>query len=145
MRAADQSILSILCAVFFGLGASVLRAAVEVRLPEGASPRVQYGAERLRQALKEAGITSTPMNRPIAIEIRRNDSEPAEGFTLQTTADATTVVMGNDDSGALYGCLELARRVRESKDGFPAVYVTDAPALKLRGPCIGMQKTYILP
>src|SRR4029453_5553006 len=72
-------------------------------------------------------------------------ADKPEGFTIQTTADGTTAIMGNDDSGALYGCLELAGRVRETRK-FPHIaQFTDAPVMKLRGPCIGMQKTFILP
>src|SRR5262245_44957866 len=112
--------------------------AVKVVTDANASPRVQFGAERLRQALSEAGIKTTPMDRPIVISSSRANGDKPEGFTIQTTADATTHVMGNDDSGALYGCLELARRIRETKE-FPMIaQFADAPAMKLRGPCIGM-------
>src|SRR5439155_12196277 len=47
--------------------------------------------------------------------------------------------------GTLYGCLELARRVREAKQLPADLHFTDAPAFVLRGTCIGMQKPYILP
>src|SRR5207237_3800152 len=44
-----------------------------------------------------------------------------------------------------YGCLELATRITASKQIPKDLNFSDAPAFKLRGPCIGMQKTYILP
>lgn len=133
--------------VLFRLSAWV-GAEVEIVLPKDASPRVQYGAQRLQKALSDAGVTANPvMNRPIVISVvgAAGTSKP-EGFTIQMTADGTMGIMGNDDSGALYGCLEFARRVREAK-AFPNNFFqfSDAPAMKLRGPCIGMQKTFILP
>jgi hypothetical protein len=43
----------------------------------------------------------------------------------------------------LYGCLELARRVRGAGHVPPAPDFADAPKFRLRGPNIGMQKTAI--
>jgi len=54
-------------------------------------------------------------------------------------------VSAADDSGLLYGCLDLAKRIREA-GGLPENKAfTDKPAMTLRGTCVGMQKTYILP
>jgi hypothetical protein len=67
-----------------------------------------------------------------------------EGFRFDSTHDAL-VISSHDDSGLLYGCLELARRTEEAGK-FPSIAgVQDQPAMKLRGTCIGMQKTFILP
>ena len=56
------------------------------------------------------------------------------------------VILSDDDSGTLYGCLELAKRIRDAgKLPVRVCNFHDAPAMKLRGTCIGMQKTYILP
>ena len=57
----------------------------------------------------------------------------------------TGTIIGNDDSGALYGCLELARRVRGANKMPAGLNFSDAPVMVLRGTCIGMQKTNILP
>lgn len=68
-----------------------------------------------------------------------------EGFYLESCPGSLTVIAGGSDSGALYGCLELEERIRE-EGGIPkelAFY--DAPVFKLRGPCIGLQKTKIEP
>jgi len=54
-------------------------------------------------------------------------------------------VIAGDDSGVLYGCLELARRVRESGRLPDRIAFQNAPVMTLRGTCIGMQKTTILP
>ncbi|MBI2510340.1 MAG: hypothetical protein HYV96_00045 [Opitutae bacterium] len=110
------------------------RAAIE--MPAGASPRIRYGIEQLERALP----TTAPH---IVIKVVAVTARP-EGFTIDAGADGTITVTGADDSGALYGCLELADRVRAGWLKSPQ-RIADAPQFVLRGPCIGMQKTYLLP
>ncbi len=123
------------CSIFLAV---VLSASAAVEFPAHASPRVRYGVERLERAL--------PANAPRIVVTTAADAAKPEGFTLSATANGTITITGTDDSGTLYGCLELAERFRENRDlpraGAPVV---DAPQMVLRGPCIGMQKTYYLP
>lgn len=123
------------CSLFLAV---VLSAAAAVEFPAQASPRVRYGVERLKRAL--------PTDAPRIVVTTTAGAAKPEGFTLTTAADGTITIAGADDSGALYGCLELAERFRKKRDlpraGAPVV---DAPQMVLRGPCIGMQKTYYLP
>jgi len=107
--------------------------AATVDVPADASPRVLYGAERLR-------VVESP-HKIVVRSVKGLDQGP-EGFRIDAAADGTFTIQGADDSGAMYGCLELARRLRKGDSDF---HVADAPVMKLRGPCIGMQKTYILP
>lgn len=123
------------CPLFLGVA---LSASADIEFPANASPRVRYGVERLDRAL--------PANAPrIFVQTSSRLTKP-EGFTLTVADNGTIMVVGADDSGALYGCLELAQRFREKRDlprvGAP---LADAPQFVLRGPCIGMQKTYLLP
>ncbi|MHC4637331.1 MAG: alpha-glucuronidase family glycosyl hydrolase [Planctomycetota bacterium] len=67
-----------------------------------------------------------------------------EGFVIQA-AKGQVVVAGNDDSGTLYGCLELASRIKNEKKLPRKLYFSDAPKLQMRGTCIAMQKTEYLP
>jgi hypothetical protein len=133
--------------------------AIEVTTDANASPRVLYGVERLRDALRavpdaagrrivvgtvsgDGGVRSLIDDRSLQL----GDGRPGrEGFVIATLENGSVAIAGGDDSGALYGCLELARRVRESGRLPDDLHVADAPAFVLRGPCIGMQKTYILP
>lgn len=135
-----------------------------------AAPRVQYGVEQLTDALQAASIDTTVVAKPVdvpegadrivvgtvqdpsvqGLEQARQLNVPEaglkpEGFLLVRCKDGTVAVVGADDSGALYGCLELADRVREAGKLPEKLSVNDAPALKLRGTCIAMQKPYILP
>ncbi|MEO6437088.1 MAG: hypothetical protein ABIP55_15195, partial [Tepidisphaeraceae bacterium] len=117
------------------------RADTRVEIPANASARILYGANELERALEDAGITEGW----VIITTRGGDGSKPEGFTLASASNKSILINGNDDSGAMYGCLELARRVRESKKLPRDLNFTDAPVMVLRGPCIGMQKTSFLP
>jgi hypothetical protein len=67
-----------------------------------------------------------------------------EAFLIYA-AQEQIVVAGSDDSGTLYGCLELADRVRKEKKLPQNLRFYDSPKLSIRGTCIGMQKTEYLP
>ncbi len=156
---------------FFFLAASPLHgAAISIVLDANAAPRVEYGATRLADALKSAGLDAAVVHTPTdalagtprivvgpakstgvqslvsanQLQLKDGDLKP-EGFLLATCANGTIAVAGGDDSGALYGCLELAARVRDAKKLPTDLHFIDAPAFKMRGPCFGMQKTYLLP
>ena len=142
---------------------------ISIVIQTNAAPRVQFGAEKIAEALKRAGLTvkidHTGRNpgRKVYLNQPLNPALGREGFLLSNhngnefrlgnrnekpnvfvaTRDEVTVV-GGDDSGVLYGCLELAKRIYD-KGGLPVISdYTDKPAMKLRGTCIGMQKTFVL-
>lgn len=136
--------------------------------------RIAYGIEQLKIALRSAGVqaqvinaadrrdgtTGLPAGKAIVVGslqdpairdaiaragVRITEQSPGrEGFVLASTSSGV-VVAGADDSGTLYGALDLAERVREEKSLPADLRVIDQPVFALRGPCIGMQKTYILP
>ncbi|MFT3781368.1 MAG: hypothetical protein QM790_05070 [Nibricoccus sp.] len=129
--------------------------AAAVVVSPSASPRVKYAAGRLSAALEKlapstkifVGRQDEPAIRILvdsgAVVIGEGELR-REGFLLVCNTKVSAVI-GADDSGVLYGCLELANRVQEAKTLPTDMRFADAPVLKLRGPCIGMQKTYILP
>jgi hypothetical protein len=142
---------------------------VSIIIPTNATPRVEFGAERIAGALEASGLDSQvvqAIDRGVEqrIIVVGNTQEPAvanliaarsvdladgfpakEGFALRTTTAGAVVVAGGDDSGALYGCLELARRIR-AEGKLPVIDdFSDNPAMTLRGACVGMQKTFMLP
>lgn len=70
----------------------------------------------------------------------------SEAFILnEMKIGDSRVILANDDSGLLYGCLELAKRIRAVGNVPECPQVYDKPAMTLRGTCVGMQKTFILP
>ncbi len=122
---------------------------VGIRLDSGASARVKFGAERLREALRRVGYEPTEtLEResisPLVTVTVERQRERTEGFRL-LREDGSYHVTGFGDSGALYGCLELCRRVTAGGKLPAELDVTDGPAFRLRGPCIAMQLTSILP
>ena len=122
-----------LLSILLLLGAA--RAAVPIVPPPNATPRERTGIERLRAALD-------PITRPAArVTISIQPGDP-EGYRLLRRGE-TWSVEGSDPSGVLYGCLDLARRIRESGALPQSLDVTDHPQLRLRGTNIGMQKTAI--
>lgn len=153
-----------------GLFAGSLNArTVRIVIDADAAPRVAYGIDRLVGALEDSNLDATVvrstselsddtdciavgrLGQPhiqTLIDAGRLQLEPSglgdEGFLLKSCG-GTLAVIADDDSGALYGCLELARRIRETGQLPTDLHFSDHPAFKLRGTCIAMQKTYILP
>ncbi|MBB6735721.1 hypothetical protein [Cohnella zeiphila] len=147
---------------------------VYIAVQENAAPRVVYGAERLKRALAEQGYRVEERSGWSATNYRQlrgpkiyigNRAESAllreleeqevllyhtpapegEGFYLASVPGRLTVVSGGGDSGALFGCLELAERIRTEKRLPQRLAYGDAPVYKLRGPAIGLQKTKLEP
>jgi len=137
--------------------ASLRGAPVSIVSAPDVAPRVTYGIERLRAALDAEHLADATVvvvagskqpneaKSPDLARLTRELGAPGrEGFVL-ARSNHTIAVIGADDSGALYGCLELARRVRAEKKLPADLRLRDQPLMVLRGPCIGLQKTYILP
>jgi hypothetical protein len=124
---------------------------IAVVIDPAAAPRVKFGAERLVEALKavkmEAGIVrSENVSGPkIHLETPHDLAVGREGFRFDLMGNNDVVVTSGDDSGALYGCLELAKRIRAGGRLPMIANFADKPAMTLRGTCVGMQKTYLLP
>ncbi len=124
---------------------------ISIVIASNAVPRVEFGAEKLTEALKvvkfEATIIRTEkvLGRKIHLESPHDAAIGREGFHFDLMGNNDLVVTSGDDSGALYGCLELAKRIR-TEGKLPSIdNFSDKPAMTLRGTCVGMQKTYILP
>lgn len=127
--------------------------AVTILTDAAPAPRVRFGVERLAAALKEAGYSPRVVNVPhpvprgetILVGLAHKDQAVPgpQGFALLSTGPHATTIAGADDSGMLYGALELADRIRSAKAIPRGLDVRDAPKFVLRGPCIGMQKTEI--
>jgi hypothetical protein len=102
-----------------------------------------YGKGQLDAALLAAGATKTfciltADNAAAAGALTGAsatlDPRP-ESYAIVTTGGSTTFIVGRDESGAMYGALELAERVK--LDGAsvmpPAMPITGAPAMPIRG------------
>jgi len=128
-------------------GGGVRAENVSLVLPPNPAPRVAFGAAKLAEALAAATPAKGFVCRRIHLETPHDAALGREGFRFAVMGNNDVVVTSGDDSGTLYGCLELARRIHDAGELALASVadVHEAPAMKLRGTCIGMQKTFILP
>lgn len=157
-----------LLAIIFSSGdlfsQSIAQKKVTIIISPTAHQRVKFGVEKLSAALREVGYdvkTSSLTVHPKAAKsiivgtnaesFIRNQTEKAndklpgkEGFTI-SSLNGNINVMGSDNSGALYGCLELAERVKTTKKLPALISFSDQPEMVLRGACIGVQKPTYLP
>src|ERR1041384_3785561 len=144
----------ILFAAFLASNCGWLKAeTVSIVIASNAASRVEFGAEKLVEALKAVKVDSAVVRsekspgQKIWVSRRPDREAGREGFSFALGGNGDVFVSSSDDSGALYGCLELAKRIRDAGKLPTTEIVTfyDKPAMTLRGTCVGMQKTYILP
>ncbi|MDB5250572.1 MAG: hypothetical protein JWQ40_4966 [Segetibacter sp.] len=141
---------------------------ISIVIPQSAHVRIIFGAEKLRDALSAVGYSvktirqnQIPKGAGFIVVGKGDDalvkqssvtinkgtgSKPVkEGFTITSLNNSSLLVSGSDASGTLYGCLELAERVRTQRKLPTNISITDQPEMVLRGACIGVQKPYYLP
>jgi len=116
---------------------------VSIQTGKKASAREQYAAEYLQKKLTEMGYTVNPKKADCKITLSNANSGTAEGYTIAKNKKGITVT-GNDATGVIYGCVELADRIHQA-GGLDIQPVTEAPQMVMRGTCIGLQKTVYLP
>jgi hypothetical protein len=76
-----------------------------------------------------------------AIRVARKDTQPSEGYTLQTDASGVTIT-GNDARGVLFGIGHLLRNLEMSRGRVDLprnLNVTTAPKYRLRGHQLGFR------
>lgn len=147
---------------------------IYLSVPEEAGARLRFGTELLKLALLKLGLPveeTGPLTLAgyrqlegikIAVGDRRsssfireleehevllyhNEAPEGEGFYLAKLPGGLYVVSGGGDTGALYGCQELAAMLAE-QGGLPdELAYGDAPVMKLRGPVVPLQKTKVEP
>ena len=116
---------------------------VSIQTGKKASAREQYAAEYLQKKLTEMGYTVSPKKADCKITLSNANSGTAEGYTIAKDKKGI-MVTGNDATGVIYGCVELAERIKQA-GGLDIQSVTEAPGMVMRGTCIGLQKTVYLP
>ncbi|CAM4024761.1 hypothetical protein SAMN06265348_101288 [Pedobacter westerhofensis] len=136
----------------------------------GASPRIRYGIDQLAATLQlhHIKVVLQPAERlkaepvqsktgtgyrtifigksadPVIQATKSPANTHKEGFSITTTGDKL-IISGMDDSGVLYGCLELAEQIRHTGKIPEKLNLTDQPEMVLRGTAIGLQKSDYLP
>ena len=130
-------------AVIALLAITAMAQRVSIQTGKKASAREQYAAEYLQKKLTELGYTISPKKADCKITLSNANSGTTEGYTIAKDKKGITVT-GNDATGVIYGCVELAERIKTtgSLDIQP---ITETPGMVMRGTCIGLQKTVYLP
>ena len=130
-------------AVIALLAITAMAQRVSIQTGKKASAREQYAAEYLQKKLTGMGYTVSPKKADCKIMLSNANSGTAEGYTIARDKKGITVT-GNDATGVIYGCVELADRIHQA-GGLDIQPVTEAPQMVMRGTCIGLQKTVYLP
>ena len=130
-------------AVIVLLAITAMAQRVNIQTGKKASAREQYAVEYLQKKLTKMGYTISPKKADCKITLSNANSGTAEGYTIAKDKKGITVT-GNDATGVIYGCVELAERIKTtgSLDIQP---ITETPGMVMRGTCIGLQKTVYLP
>ena len=131
--------------------------------------RLSFGAKKIEEALEKLGIPSEtvvndacPDTDEILVCVRNEslalseletterimyqvEAPEGEAFQLETSAGGGICVIGGSYNGALYGCMELARRISNENAVPIELLHYDRPEMTLRGICVGLQKTTLEP
>lgn len=111
------------------------------------SATISYGKINVKKRTPQTNYAASLLNGKegsfnVSIEIA-NTGE-AEGFTL-SRKDKKVQVIGNDGAGAIYGTNKLVELLQEDPTLAGLTTLSEAPQMKLRGACVGLQKTVYLP
>jgi hypothetical protein len=135
---------------------------VTIVTPAATNGRLDFGVSWLKKALEQKDYRVTVTRSPASVKGRTiivgaltdtlvrhgagslPDTLGKEGYAIRTKG-AATVVGGADSSGTLYGCVEIADLVKQQGVLPDSVNETSQPQMVMRGTCIGLQKTTLLP
>lgn len=145
LRNSGTQKLTIFLLMLAALLQSCTKENVDIIVPDNATNRMLYAAERLETALRTAGFdVNKGSGHKVTLAVEPDSTLRSEGFRITTEGDITTVA-GVDGNGVIYGCGALIEHLRKQKEiAFP-VELSDSPEMVLRGACIGLQKTEYLP
>ena len=119
---------------------AVVAQKVSVVTGKKTTAREQYAKEYLQKKLTAMGYTIVQKKGDYQIALLCKNSGKAEGYQISRNRQKISVI-GNDPSGVIYGCVELAEHIRQDK----GLSVEESPQMMMRGTCIGLQKTVYLP
>jgi hypothetical protein len=115
------------------------------------SARTSFGVQKLQAVINKYKLNGKQYSVFITLQsklkldktdLKRDTTK--EGYTIEAN-ERSARITGNDETGILYGCLELTETIKVAK-AFPKnLIIKDAPEMVLRGQCIGLQKSTYLP
>ena len=107
---------------------------------------VSYGKVTVKKRTPQTSYAASLLNGQegqwnISIEVA-NTGE-AEGFTIRRKGKKISII-GNDGAGAIYGTNKLLELLQEDPKLAKLTTLSEVPQMKLRGACVGLQKTVYL-
>ena len=143
----------IIFSIMICLTLTIMAQRVSIVTSKQASNREKYAAEYLQKKLTGLGYEVTP-KKGFRITLTNTNSGTAEGYSITKDKKGITI-SGNDATGVIYGCVELADRIRQKGSlthsqsvalrSLDIEAITETPGMVMRGTCIGLQKTVYLP
>jgi hypothetical protein len=139
---------------------------VTIVTPAASHVRVNFGANHLAKALKSQGyqvklVHQMPAGAAVSTilvgrlqdvmlksaflknKIKLSSQPGKEGFAISPVKNSLFIA-GADNSGALYGCIELADRIKATGKLPLGLAMVDKPEMVMRGACVGVQKPVLL-
>ena len=142
-----KTIKNILILLALGVTLNANAQKVSITTEKNASNREAFAAEYLQKKLTNLGYTIVDKKGEYRISLSQAKDTTGlkkEGFTISSKGKKINVV-GNDGTGVIYACNEIADRARRSGSLNLPAEIKDAPEMVLRGSCVGLQKTTYLP
>lgn len=128
------------------------------------SVRQAFSIEKLRQSISKIGfkveVSADDISnaKPSDIIVRKTGEvlfennvidtssiKKKESYLVQKAREKPLQIIGKDDSGVLYACLDLANRIKENGKLPQEISLIEVPEMVLRGTCVGLQKPTLLP
>ena len=97
------------------------------------TPQTNYAANLLNGQEAQFNVTISVAN-----------TGETEGFTIMRKGQKISII-GNDGAGTIYGTNRLLELLQEDPTLSGLTTLSEAPQMKLRGACVGLQKTVYLP
>ncbi len=111
--------------------------------------KIEYGKTILKSALKDAGlekeIGSGKINLSINPGLLPAGNRKSESYSINV--DSVININGFDAAGTMYGCMDLANKIKLTGKMPEGLNIDESPEMKLRGVCILLMKlgTYNYP
>ena len=122
---------------------------VNILTEKNASHREQYAAEYLQKKLNQLGFPAVVNGKKGEYRISLSQAKDTTGLKKEgfswVRKGKKIQLQGNDGSGVIYGCNEIAEFVSQNGSLNVPINQKDAPEMVLRGACVGLQKTVYLP
>ena len=132
MKTARNLLLSSIAMVLASCGSTTTKVTSEKTIPQ-----TQYAASLVDKYIPT-------MQKGYKIIAKNTAGLPQEGFTIKRKGKKIEIT-GNDASGAIYGTNRLLEYFNQYGNIETPEIIGDAPEMKIRGACGGLQKTVYLP